>query len=163
MLKPTIRLLCWKILNPYNSTWFKHPYVSNIPNTSSVKWPHFKEKVGQLQHAFHIMVVLVCDFNIQTKFEEGAICGCFLSTNLKFGKKNCEKKGISLRSQTYRIPIDLPSSRGRQKREESWANFSKVVLGANFCAAFPWTVMFLLELLNIKCTHKERKWRLLQK
>ena len=69
--------------------------------------PRLEEKVGQLKHAFHIMVFLVRVSNIQTQFEEGAICGWFLGTDLKFGEKKGEKKGMPLSSRLADLALYL--------------------------------------------------------
>ena len=75
MLKPTIRLPCSALFDPYDSTGSQYLSVNTIPHTFIVQQPRLEEKVGQLKHAFHIMVFLVRVSNIQTQFEEGAICG----------------------------------------------------------------------------------------
>ena len=114
MLKPTIRLLSWKSFSPYDSTGSVYLYVTNILHTFVLQWPHLKEKVGQPKHAFHIMLILVCIFNIQTWFETGAICGGFLSAGLKFGEEKAAKEGnFTFPSQTSRIPIDPLLNRGK--------------------------------------------------
>ena len=96
MLKPTIRLPCWAIFDPCDSTGSQYLSVNNIPHPFTVQQPRLKEQVGQLKLVFYIMVFLVRVSNVQTQFEEGAICGWFLGTDLKFG----EKKGWKERNAT---------------------------------------------------------------
>ena len=75
MLKPTIRLPCSALFDPYDSTGSQYLSVNNIPHPFTVQQPRLKEQVGQLKLAFFIMVFLVRVSNIQTQSEEGAICG----------------------------------------------------------------------------------------